>query len=432
MVGVGRSRLERARAEDKPVLLSISAVWCHWCHVMDEKSYSDLEVIRLINQLFVPIRVDNDQRPDINARYNMGGWPTTAFLTPNGDVISGGTYMPPEQLKSALASVSKSYNGQKEAILHRAQELRERRMQRAAPPAAGQELGAHIMNAVSETMTRSYDHEYGGFGSLPKFPMTSAVELLLHLHQTTGATRYRTMLEKTLDNMMNGGLNDHEEGGFFRYSTTRDWSIHHYEKMLEDNVRLLRLYTGAHLVTGGEGYAAVASGIVDYLNSRLYDSELGAFYGSQDADEAYYSLPLGERLRRVPPSVDRVFYTGGSNAIVASAFLEAAWVLDRPNLSGTALRILEYLQQRRQGTHLRHSYSAEGSPGIPALLADYAHLVIGLVDAYSYTSQVSFLDQGRRSAKEMMQISGISKLADFSIFPLILTRSATSRYARYL
>ena len=399
----GEAAFERARAEDKPVLLSISAVWCHWCHVMDETSYSDLEVIRLIDRLFIPIRVDNDQRPDINARYNMGGWPTTAFLTPNGDVISGGTYMPPEQLKSALASVSESYKGQKEAIVQRAQELRERRIQRATRPASRQELGTHIVDNVSEAVTRSYDEEYGGFGSQPKFPMTSAAELLLHLHQTTGATSYRTMLEKTLDSMLNGGLRDHEEGGFFRYSTTRDWSIPHYEKMLEDNVRLLRLYTRAHLATGKEVYARVASGIVDYLNGRLCDSELGAFYGSQDADEAYYAIPLAERLRRVPPAADRVFYTG-LNAMVASAFLEAAWVLDRPNLSGTALRILEYLLEGRRGTHLRHSYSAEGSSGIPALLADYAHLVIGLVDAYSYTSQGLFLDQGKSSAEEMMYI----------------------------
>ena len=295
---------EKAQAEDKPILLSISAVWCHWCHVMDETSFSDPEVINLINQRFIPVRVDNDQRPDINSRYNMGGWPTTAFLTPYGDVISGATYMPPQHLSTTLEQVSRAYGRQKEALFQRAQELRIKRQHRAYLASAGPEVDLSIVDNVSRAVAEAYDPQHGGFGVQPKFPTASAVELLLHMYQCTAEAEYRLMVERTLDNMMRGGLYDHEEDGFFRYSTARDWTVPHFEKMLEDNVGLLRLYVHSHLVTSNEEYARVASRIVDYLDGHLYDGTSGAFYSSQDADEEYYAFPLAQRLKQRPPGVD--------------------------------------------------------------------------------------------------------------------------------
>ncbi len=400
----GEAAFEAAQAKDRPVLLSISAVWCHWCHVMDETSYSDPEVINLINQHYVPVRVDNDQRPDINSRYNMGGWPTTAFLTPHGNVITGATYMPPQQLRGALLQVSETYKKQKEALFQRAQGLQDRRRKKTALASAGpegaDEVDASIVDVVSRAVVSAYDPQHGGFGSEPKFPMSSALELLLHLYQSTGDASYLQMVEKTLDSMMDGGLYDGEEDGFFRYSTTRDWSVPHFEKMLEDNVGLLRLYLRGYLVTGNEEYAGVASGIADYLNSHLYDSASGAFYGSQDADEGYYALPLAQRREQRPPEVDQVFYTS-MNAMVASAYLEAAWVLSRPELGETGLKTLEYLLGRCQGKPLLHSYSSDAGPGIAALLTDYAYLVIALMDAYDQTSQRRYLDEAQRLAGEM-------------------------------
>ena len=392
-----------AQAEDKPILLSISAVWCHWCHVMDETSYSDPEVISLINELFIPIRVDNDQRPDINARYNMGGWPTTAFLTPNGDVISGATYMPPQQFMWALGQVSEEYHTQRDALLKRARELQPRPEQRPAPAPVGSQVEASMVETVSGLVRDAYDPEYGGFGSEPKFPMVSALEFVLHMYQTTGDASYREMVEQTLDGMMNGGIHDHEEGGFFRYSTTRDWSVPHFEKMLEGNVGLLRLYLLGHLVTGKDEYAAVASGIVHYLHSHLYDRASGVLYGSQDADEEYYSVPLARRREKKPPEVDPVIYTA-LNSMVASCYLEAAWVLDRTELKDMALKILEYLMARCEDKPLRHSYSPIGEPGIPALLTDYAYLVLALVDAHGRTTQGHYLEKAQRLAAEMTSI----------------------------
>ena len=394
---------EKAQAEDKLILLSISAVWCHWCHVMDETSYSDPDVISLINENFVPVRVDNDQRPDINSRYNMGGWPSTAFLTPYGDVVTGATYMAPKQLKGALHQVSEYYNKQRGTLLQRAEEIRSKREDKAALAMSGQEIDASIVDTVSRAVVESYDPQHGGFGNQPKFPMSPAVELLLNMYQSTGDASYRLMMERTLDNMMNGGLYDHEEDGFFRYSTTRDWSVPHYEKMLEDNVGLLRLYLHSYLVTGNEAYASVASQTVDYLNSHLYDGTSGAFYGSQDADEEYYSHPIAERRKLRAPEVDPVFYTS-MNASVASAYLEAAWVLNRPSLADVGLKTVDYLLKRCQKNSLCRSYSSDGEASIPALLADYAHLVIALMDAYDRASSPRYLDEAQRLAGEMRDI----------------------------
>ena len=399
----GEAAFEKAQGEDKPILLSISAVWCHWCHVMDETSFSDTEVIGLINQHFIPVRVDNDQRPDINSRYNMGGWPTTAFLTPYGAVITGATYMPPQQLRGALVQVSEAYRKQKDTLFPRAQELQRRREEKASLASAGQEVDVSIVDTVLQTVVGVYDPDHGGFGSQPKFPVASTVELLLHMYQSTGDVSYRLMVETTLDNMMNGGLYDHEENGFFRYSTTADWSVPHFEKMLESNVGLLQLYLLSHLVTGNEEYAGVASRTADYLNSHLYDGASGTFYGSQDADEEYYTLPLVQRQKQKPPGVDSAFYTD-LNAMVACAYIEATWALNRPELGDTALKTLEFLLEQYQGKGLRHSYFSDGEAGIPALLADYGYLVIALVDAYGHTSRHRYLDEAQRLAGEMIDI----------------------------
>ena len=394
---------EKAQAEDKPVLLSISAVWCHWCHVMDETSFSDSEAIDFINRHYIPIRVDNDQRPDINSRYNMGGWPTIAFLTPQGSVITGATYMPPQQFKAALVQVSQAYTQDKEIFLRAAQEPIGRTEQKIASTSAGEAPDACIVDDVLEAVAGAYDPQYGGFGSQPKFPMVEAVELLLHVRESVGDASHRLMAENTLNNMMDGGLYDHAEGGFFRYSTTRDWSVPHFEKMLQGNVGLLRLYLHGHEITGHQKYASVASHVADYLNGYMYDGASGAFYGSQDADEQYYALPMAERRCQGAPGVDSVFYTG-VNASVASAYLEASLVLDRPELGALALKTLEFLLERCRAAPLCHSYSPNGDAGIPALLPDYAYLVIALVDAYGHTSSRRYLDEARRLAGLMIDI----------------------------
>jgi len=158
----GDKAFQEAQVADKPVLLAISAVWCHWCHVMDETSYSDPEVIRLINERYVPVRVDNDERPDVNRRYNMGGWPTTAFLTPDGEIVHGGTYVPPDAMRSYLTSVADLWSTQRSELAHRVAEMREKESEARAPKSG--DLSSQIVDQVGSLVRGQYDPQFGGFG----------------------------------------------------------------------------------------------------------------------------------------------------------------------------------------------------------------------------------------------------------------------------
>ncbi len=393
---------ERAKAGDLPILLSISATWCHWCHVMDETSFSDDEARKLINEGFVAVRVDSDQRPDVNSRYNMGGWPSVAFLTPDGDLISGCTYVPPQQFGDLLKEVAEAYKGNGEALRRKAGELRGAQ---SAPriTASTVQLDGSIVEGVVRAVEESYDPQHGGFGTQPKFPDAAALELLLHRHRVAGDSPCLGMVEHTLERMMSGGLYDAEEEGFYRYSTNRDWSVPHYEKMLESNLGLVQIYLHAYIVTGSEKYADVASRVLHYLDRYLYNKDAGMFYGSQDADEEYYALTLQERKKMATPGVDTTFYTN-LNSIAACTYLEAAWVLNQPKLTDIALGVMGYLLQRWRGGNLCHFYTPEGEVGIPALFSDYAHLLKAVVVAYRHTSRQEYLEQAEQLARQMRDI----------------------------
>ncbi len=337
---------------DRPILLSISAVWCHWCHVMDETTYSNSGVIDLINREYVPIRVDNDLRPDINQRYNMGGWPTTAFLTSSGDILTGATYLPADQLADALMRVAAYYQANRPEIASRVLEGRKRAGGGVARSAGTLEDG--IVDEVVEAVKNAYDAEYGGFGSAPKFPQTDAILLLLERAQLDADTELRTMATHTLEMMAAGGTYDHVEGGFFRYSTTQDWSVPHFEKMLEDHAGLV---SGLALA----GLHDALDTTTGYLDRVLRDPVTGLYAGSQDADEHYYSLDAGGRAQAVAPYVDRRIYTSW-NAALAIAYLDAAARCERPALRNHAAKLLERLfkDSFQPGAGLAH---AEGVAG---------------------------------------------------------------------
>jgi uncharacterized protein YyaL (SSP411 family) len=301
---------DEARTLHRPILLSISAVWCHWCHVMDETTYSNAGVIDIINREYVPIRVDNDVRPDINQRYNMGGWPTTAFLTPSGDVLTGATYLPAEQMASALAQVATYYRNNQPEIASRALEARKRASSGIARSAGS--LDAGLVDSVLDAVRNAYDERYGGFGVAPKFPQTDALLLLLEQSVVRSDPELRRMAVYTLEQMTSSGMYDHVEGGFFRYSTTQDWSVPHFEKMLEDHAGLVEALQLA-------GMQAELEKTTGYLDRVLRDPETGLYAGSQDADEHYYALDAEERARVTPPYVDRRVYTSW-NAALAVAY----------------------------------------------------------------------------------------------------------------
>jgi uncharacterized protein YyaL (SSP411 family) len=344
-----------ARQLNRPILLSISAVWCHWCHVMDETTYSHPGVIDLINREYVPIRVDNDVRPDINQRYNMGGWPSTAFLTESGDILTGATYMPPDQMADALARVASYYRTHQTEIASGVLEARKRAG--ASVSRSAGELDEATVDSILEAVTNAYDPEYGGFGNAPKFPQTDALLLLLEQAQIRSDPALRQMAVHTLEQMAGGGTYDHVEGGFFRYSTTQDWSVPHFEKMLEDHAALV----SAVALAGLDG---VLDSTTRYLDTVLRDGKTGLYAGSQDADEHYYSLGAGERLPQNAPYVDRRVYTSW-NAGLAIAYLDAAVRCGRPELHQHASKLLERLFNDRYqpGKGLLHTDDAGGQLG---------------------------------------------------------------------
>jgi uncharacterized protein YyaL (SSP411 family) len=390
----GSEAFERARAQDKPILLSISAVWCHWCHVMDETSYSDPGVIAKINERFVPIRVDNDRRPDVNARYNMGGWPTTAFLAPDGSTLTGATYLPPDQMRRALDEIAEFYAGNKSSIAERVAQLHSRRTNDA--PAARTELREAMVVRLVEELTEAYDDEYGGFGSAPKFPQPELLEFLLARWQLSGEQRLYAMVATSMLAMARGGMYDHVEGGFFRYSTTRDWSIPHFEKMAEDHAGLLRVLAAlTTFVPGGEFHAALVS-TVRYVRDVLRDPETGFFAGSQDADEEYFALPLEQRRLRASPFVDRTSYTNWTCALAGAWFL-AARALDDDAMMREASQTLDAVHERLLDSDglAHHFITPGGEPQVRGLLTDQVAYARALLDAHETCGEARFLERAR-------------------------------------
>lgn len=387
----GADAFARATREDKPILLSISAVWCHWCHVMDETSYSDEGVIATINDRFVPVRVDNDKRPDVNVRYNMGGWPTTAFLAPDGTTLTGATYLPPQQMQRALDEIARFYTERKAEIAEHAVTVQSRRLQ--APPADEALDDAPIL-ALTEQLRGSYDEEYGGFGDAPKFPQPELHEFLLTEWRVTGDPRLHAMAERTMLAMARGGMYDHVEGGFFRYSTTRDWSVPHFEKMSEDHAGLLRVLAALQIYSPAEEVRATLVSAVGYVRRVLRDPQTGFFAGSQDADEEYYALPLEQRRTLDEPYVDRTSYTDWTCAL-AGALCLAARALDDDALLADALQTLDNVHARLLSDDglLLHVLPPGGAPDVRGLLVDQVAYLRALLDAHEISGEARFIDR---------------------------------------
>ena len=397
----GMDAFAKAQAENKPVLLSISAAWCHWCHVMDETTYLDTDVAAFINQEFVAIKADSDHRPDINARYNVGGWPTTAFLTGHGGLIGGATYLPPDQLLAMLTELASAYREQKSQLYDQARQLLHQRRDRARRPAAGPEVEDDLVDMVARVVTGAYDAKNGGFGTAPKFPNPSVVQFVLHLSRTSGEEFYRVMLEKTLDGMAEGPLFDREEGGFFRHSAEADWSEPQLEKLLEDNVGLAEIYLDAYLLLDRDDYRQVAWQTIDYITGHLYSDAVPGFHGSQGAHSEYFSLPLAARDGQAPPPVDNSCYTA-SNARAVSLLLDASWKLERPALGQIALGVLAPMAGMAREGRLSHAYSEAGPSTDPAFLADWAGLLDALLSAYHHTGQEDYLEGAKGVAAALV------------------------------
>lgn len=385
----------KAQEEDKLILLAISGVWCHWCHVMDETTYSDPQIIKFINDNLVAIRVDTDQRPDINERYNLDGWPTTAILSPQGELLTGGTYIPPAEMKTFLHRVVKSYRENRELFLRPAGEYAPQ--QREGRVAAG-DITEEIINQVRQEVVKNYDERYGGFGVAPKFPMSEALELAMVSYVETGEEQWRTIFSHTLTQMSGSRMYDPVEGGFFRYSTTRDWSIPHFEKMLEDNALLLGNLLMAYQITGEARFAEVARDVLRYLESNLYSPDTGAWAGTQDADEEYYALPMTARRRHPAPFIDRIIYVNWNGLLVRS-LLQAAVIFRNDHWKVRALSTIDFLLRRCYQAEKGMAHYYDGQPHVWGLLIDEIAVGFALNMAYQVTGEEKFIRWSEKLAE---------------------------------
>lgn len=393
----GERAFKRAKAEDKPILLAITAKWCHWCHVMDSTTYSDPGVVELIKEKYVPIRIDNDRRPDINNRYNMGGWPSTVFLTPEGDILTGETYLPPGSMKALLKQVYQLYKDKKKEIYR---EIAERKCREVEKP-RDEALEDSIIDEGLLFAVEAFDSEYGGFGREPKFPQATTLTFCLKQHYLSKRMVLKKIVTKTLDGMGSGGMYDHVEGGFFRYSTTRDWRAPHYEKMLEDNANLAKLYLEAYQVFKEEKYREKALDVLRYLSKSLADGKRG-FYGSQDADEEYYKLGPRGRKKRKTPFIDKTVFTGW-NGLAVSAHLYAYTLARRKDYRKTSLKVLDRLLKKAviEGGRLLHHLDEEQS--LTGLLEDQVYFSQALLDAYQITGEYKYLGNALELVGFMMR-----------------------------
>ena len=450
----GDEAFVRARTEDKPVLLSVGYAACHWCHVMEHESFEDDETARLMNDLFVSVKVDREERPDIDALYmdavvsltGQGGWPMTVFLTPEGAPFFGGTYYPPEprhglpSFRQLLVAIADAYRDRRSDVTEQAAVLVDalRRSAQSAPSREPLERG--LIGEAVRNLRRQVDPEWGGFGHAPKFPPASTIELLLRIGEPEMATT-------TLDGMAAGGMYDLVGGGFHRYSVDEEWLVPHFEKMLYDNALLAPAYLHAWLVTGRERYRAVAEETLEYMVRELRLPS-GGFASSQDADtdgvegltytwtaeegapaellrpfehgrsiirgeldDATRQRLLATRDRRPQPALDDKVIASW-NGLALAALAEGARRLERDTLLRAAVELGELLDVDPLWRTLR-----DGRTRGPAYLDDYANVAHGMLELHVATGDLRWLHAARRIAFQAVELFADDSRGGFFLAP---------------
>jgi uncharacterized protein len=450
----GEEALGRARVEGRPLLVSIGYSACHWCHVMERESFADEATAAVMNELFVNVKVDREERPDVDAVYmdavvaltGQGGWPLTVFLTPDGEPFYGGTYFSPEprhglpSFRQVLHAVADAYRERPEDVAAQAEALVGALRRSAETEPSREPLTEELLAEAERGLLSQLDPRWGGFGHAPKFPPASVLEFLLR----RGAL---DPVRLTLDGMAAGGMYDLVGGGFHRYSVDAQWLVPHFEKMLYDNALLVPAYLHAWLLTGEERYRVVAEQTLDYLTRELR-LESGGFASSQDADtdgvegltytwtaeegapaellhpfEHGRSILRGEldsetrarllaiREERPQPALDDKVIAGW-NGLALAALVEGARRLERRDLLAAAVELGELLAADPLWRTLR-----DGRAKYPAYLEDYANVAHGLYELHVATGDVRWLREARRLAVAAVELCGDPERGGFFLAP---------------
>ncbi len=387
------STIAQAEATGTPIVLALGPAWCEGCARMDRTVYADPDVSGLIRNRFIPIRVDADRRPDIAERYTVGGWPTTACLTPQGELLAGGVLLDVPGLTSMLIDVNDACQTRPDEIVARARAAVEHRAEaRRAPLAPAPELVDAAPDWLDTFARDAFDARHGGFGDRPKWPHTGVLRLWLRRYRETGQIDIRDRVSASLDAMVDGGLFDAVEGGFFRYADSADWSSVHSEKLLEVNAECLSLYLDAWATFGRSRDRETVEAVLGFLGATLWDATEVAFFASQRADAAYYGVASVEARHQVDsPPVDRTVYVG-ANARMVSALLMLAEATRDAAVGERALAVLErlLLPAYRPGHGVAHVVEAE--PSVWGQLGDQVWTCHATLDAFEASGDDAYLD----------------------------------------
>jgi len=370
-------------------MLYLGAFWCGFCQRMDEGALSDDENIALLNAYFVPVRAENAKRPDIDVRYNRHGWPTIAFMTPQGGLLATTNYLPPEEFGDLLALVVDGYQNRKGET-----------PEGAAGPAKATDrarqgrIRSAAVAEISDLLMELADGVHGGYGRGQKFPHPEANDLLLRRYQATGEPRYLEHVCRTLDRMRESPIHDREEGGYYRTSSGQDWSEPQREKLLADQAGLLGNCLGAFRITKRSAYGDMAEGIIDYINRNLSDSSRGGFYGCQD----YIRASSGEPSEKFFSILDDCIYTD-ANAQAIAAYLEAASILGGSDCQERALKALGFLRDRCANPEGGMFHYFDGAPQMPGLLGDQAHVGRAFLRAHRASGDATYLERATELAE---------------------------------
>ena len=379
---------QKAREQDRPVMLFLAAFWCRYCQRMDEEAFSERENMALLNAYFIALRVENAKRPDIDARYNLNGWPTLAFLAPNGKLLAAANYLRAEEFKELLLNMYMEYERSREEIRSVPTESS------PATAAARKKPSLNQLAEVSEVILSLADPVNGGYGRGQKFIQAEADEFLLRRYESARDPRCLDAARLTLDRMRASPIYDQNDGGYFRTTTGADWTQPHREKLLGEHAGLLENCLRIFRLTQDPAYARMAEEIIDYLERKLFDAGKPAFFGCEDF------LRRDEKARADDffTIIDECIYTD-QNAQTIVAYLDAADVLGRPDCKTRALGVLEFLWRRNRSDREGMFHYSDEAPRAPGLLADQARMGIALMHAFRATGDGNFLERAAQLAE---------------------------------